>query len=84
MGSAKQQPMSHSTGMSIPESRYIAVFTPREWQQECVGSHKQMALLQPHYHLNNHKDNLEVHLSKEAVKEQNLSLLLTIDSHHQQ
>ena len=29
-------------------------------------------------------NNLEVNLSEQSVKEHNLSLLLTIDSHHQQ
>ena len=49
-----------------------------------VGLHNQTALLQPHYHLNNHKDNPEVHLSEQSVKEHDSSHLLTIDSHHQQ
>ena len=59
-------------------------FYSYESQQECVGSHNQMALLQPHYHLNNNKYNLEIYLSKQSVKEHNSSLLLMIDSHHQQ
>ena len=29
-----------------------------------IGLHNQMALLQPHYHLNNNKDNPEMNLSK--------------------
>ena len=43
-----------------------------------------MALLQPIYHLNSHKDNPEVNLSEQSVKECNSSLLLKIDCHHKQ
>ena len=49
-----------------------------------VGCQCRVALLQPHSHLNNRKNNLEVNLSEQSVKECNSSLLLTIDSHHQQ
>ena len=31
--------------------------------EEAVGLHNRTALLQPHYHLNNNKDNPEMHLS---------------------
>ena len=36
-----------------------------------VGCHYQAALLQPHSHLNSSKNNLEVNLSKQSVKDQN-------------
>ena len=36
-----------------------------------------------HLHLNKRTNNLEVNLSKQSVKECNLTLLLMIDSHHQ-
>ena len=58
-----------------------------EWrllQLKGVGLHYPMALLQPHYHLNSNKDNLEVNLSEQSVKECKPSLILMIDSHHQQ
>ena len=37
-----------------------------------------MTLLQPHYHLNNNKDNPEKNLSEQSVKQHNLSLLFDI------
>ena len=49
-----------------------------------VGLHYQTALLQPHYHLNNNKDNLGMNLSKHSVNECKPSLLLTVDCHYQQ
>ena len=42
-----------------------------------------MALLQPHYHMNNNNDRPEMNRSKQSVKECNPSLLLMFDSHHQ-
>ena len=50
----------------------------------CAGCHYQAVLIQPHSHLNNSKNNLEVNLSKQSVNKHNSSLLLMIDSHHQQ
>ena len=42
-----------------------------------------VALLQPHFHLNQKTNNQEVNLSEQSVKEHNSPLLFTIDSHHQ-
>ena len=46
--------------------------------------HYQAALLLPHFCLNEKMNNPEVNLSEQSVKECNSSLLLMIDSHHQQ
>ena len=66
------------------EGTTTELFEIRKNPVKFVGLHYQMALLQCHYHLNNHKDNSEAHLSEQSVKECNSSLLLMIDSHHQQ
>ena len=55
-----------------------------DWRPHDVGCQYRAALLQPHSCLNNRMNNLEVNLSEQSVKECNPSLLLTIDSHHQQ
>ena len=54
-----------------------------------VGQHKLVALLQLPVpfsvcHLNKGMSNQEVYLSKQTVNDCDSSLLLTIDSHHQQ
>ena len=49
-----------------------------------LGCQYQAALLQPHSCLNNRMNNQEVNLSEQSVKECKSSLLLMIDSHHQQ
>ena len=51
---------------------------------DVVGYQYRVALLLPHSHLNNRKNNLGVNLSEQSVKECNSSVLLTIDYHHQQ
>ena len=53
------------------------------------GQHKLAALLHPHLpsffcYLNKEASNQEVYCSEQCLKEHDLSLLLMIDSHHQQ
>ena len=60
-GSAKLQPMSHSTGMSIPDSSGMT--TGVCWMSLLSGT------ITAHSHLNNSKNNLEVNLSEQSVKD---------------
>ena len=85
-----------ATGKSLTGCLHFVNKTPVDWYSKeqatvetAVAWQYLMAPLQPHFpslihSLNPGAGNLEVYLSKQSVNECDSSLLLTIDSHHQQ